>query len=169
MRTRQDRFGGMARFKHTRAAAITTLLAVAVATSIISTAAASPKEAAAGTIAVTERTQIMSYRDGNDVVRELQVRRTLTGTFSGTEVSLVHNITHPDGSADLTVVSSCTCTVEGRTGERHIQRTRVHRSGRHHHRPPEDHRRNRKPRRAWGEARGGTSVRRPCPAVHRPL
>ena len=116
MRTLQDRFGGMARFKHTRAAAITTLLAVAVATSIISTAAASPKEAAAGTIAVTERTQVMSYRDGNDVVRELQVRRTLTGTFSGTEVSLVHNVTHPDGSADLAVVSSCTCTVEGRTG-----------------------------------------------------
>jgi hypothetical protein len=44
------------------------------------------------------------------------VRRTLTGTFAGTEVSLVHNVTHPDGSADLAVVSSCTCTVEGRTG-----------------------------------------------------
>ena len=28
----------------------------------------------------------------------------------------MHNITHPDGSADLAVVSSCTCTVEGRTG-----------------------------------------------------
>ena len=47
-------------------------------------------------------------------MRELQVRRTLTGTF--TEVSLVHNVTHPDGSADLTVVSSCSCTVEGRSG-----------------------------------------------------
>ncbi len=49
-------------------------------------------------------------------MRELQVRRTLTGTFSGTEVSLVHNVTHPDGSADLAVVSSCTCAVDGRTG-----------------------------------------------------
>ncbi len=69
-----------------------------------------------GTIAVTERTLVLSYRDGNDIVRELQVRRTLTGTFSGTEVSLVHNVTHPDGSVDLTVISSCSCTVEGRTG-----------------------------------------------------
>jgi len=90
---------------------------VATATiSLVSTATASSKEAAAGTIAVTERTLVLSYRDGNDIVRELQVRRTLTGTFSGTEVSLVHNVTHPDGSADLTVVSSCSCTVEGRTG-----------------------------------------------------
>ena len=116
MRTVQHPFGGNVRLKLTRATAITTLLAAAAAATIISNAAASPKEPAAGTIAVTERTLVLSYRDGNDVVRELQVRRTLTGTFAGTEVSLVHNVTHPDGSADLTVVSSCTCTVEGRTG-----------------------------------------------------
>ena len=116
MRTVQHLFGGNVRLNLTRATAITTLLAAAAAVTIISTAAASPKEAAAGTIAVTERTLVLSYRDGNDVVRELQVRRTLTGTFAGTEVSLVHNVTHPDGSADLTVVSACTCTVEGRTG-----------------------------------------------------
>ncbi len=71
---------------------------------------------AAGTVAVTERTIVMSYRDGNDVVQERLVRRMLTGTFSGPEVSLVHNVTHTDGSADLTAVSSCSCTVEGRTG-----------------------------------------------------
>lgn len=109
-------FASVSRFKRTRAAALTTLVAAATAATIISTAAASPKEVAAGTIAVTERTPVLSYRDGNDVIRELLVRRTLTGTFAGTEVSLVHNVTHPDGTADLTVVSSCSCTVEGRTG-----------------------------------------------------
>ena len=91
-------------------------LLAAAAITLISTATAIFEGGAAGTIAVTERTLVLSYRDGNDIVRELQVRRTLTGTFSGSEVSLVHNVTHPDGSADLTVVSSCTCTVEGRTG-----------------------------------------------------
>ncbi|MBA3244051.1 MAG: DUF3224 domain-containing protein [Actinobacteria bacterium] len=107
MQQARNRFGG--------SAAIATAIAIAAVT-VISTATASSKETAAGTIAVTERTLVLSYRDGNDIVRELQVRRTLTGTFSGTEVSLVHNVTHPDGSADLTVVSSCSCTVEGRTG-----------------------------------------------------
>ena len=107
---------GKSPFNLRRAAAITTLLLVAAATIVISTAAASPKADAAGTIAVTGRALVMSYRDGNDVVRELLVQRTLTGTFAGTEVSLVHNVTHPDGSADLTVVSSCSCTVEGRAG-----------------------------------------------------
>lgn len=107
MQQARNRFGG--------SAAIATVIAIAAVTAI-STATASPKEAAAGTIAVTERTLVLSYRDGTDVVRELQVRRTLTGTFSGTEVSLVHSVTHPDGSADLTVISSCTCTVEGRIG-----------------------------------------------------
>ncbi len=101
--------------KLARVAAISALLAVAAAT-LISAAAAAPKEAAAGTITVTERTLVMSYREGDDVVRELLVRRTLTGTFAGLEVSLVHNVTHPDGSADLTVVSSCSCTVAGRSG-----------------------------------------------------
>ena len=107
MQQARSRFGG--------SAAIAAAIAIA-AVMVISTATASSKEAAAGTIAVTERTLVLSYRDGNDIVRELQVRRTLTGTFSGTEVSLVHNVTHPDGSADLRVVTSCTCTVEGRTG-----------------------------------------------------
>jgi len=107
MQQARNRFGG--------SEAIAAAIAIAAVT-VISTATASSKEAAAGTIAVTERTLVLSYRDGNDIVRELQVRRTLTGTFSGTEVSLVHNVTHPDGSADLRVVTSCTCTVEGRTG-----------------------------------------------------
>ena len=98
-----------------RRAAISALLAVAAAI-LISTATAAPKEAAAGTITVTDRTLVMSYRDGSDIVRELLVHRTLTGTYAGTEVSLVHNVTHPDGGADLTVLSSCSCTVEGRTG-----------------------------------------------------
>ena len=31
-------------------------------------------------------------------------------------MSIVHNVTHPDGSADLSVISSCTRTAEGRTG-----------------------------------------------------
>lgn len=114
MHPARNRFGGCPPLRLTRVAVIVALVAAA-ATTMISSATAS-SEAASGTIAVTERTLVMSYRDGNDVVRELQVRRTLTGTFSGTEVSLVHNVTHPDGSADLTVVSSCTCTVEGRTG-----------------------------------------------------
>ena len=98
-----------------RAAVISALLALA-ATMLISTATASSKTPASGAIGVTERTLVMSYRDGDDIVRELLVRRTLTGTFAGSEVSLVHNVTHPDGSSDLTVLSSCTCTVEGRTG-----------------------------------------------------
>lgn len=109
-------FERISRLKLKRAVAITTLVSAATAVTLISTATASSKQAAAGTIAVTERTPLLSYRKGKDVVTELLVRRTLTGTFSGTEVSLVHNVTHPDGSADLTVVSSCTCTVEGRTG-----------------------------------------------------
>ena len=108
-------FGGSRAFKLTRLALIAAVVAAAAVT-MISSAPASPKEAAAGTIAVTARTLVMSYRDGNDVVRELEVHRTLTGTFSGTEVSLVHNVTSPEGSQDLTVVSSCNCTVEGRTG-----------------------------------------------------
>lgn len=115
MHPARNRFGGGPPLTLTRVALVAALVAAAAIT-MISTATASSKEAAAGTIAVTERTLILSYRDGNDIVRELQVRRTLTGTFSGTEVSLVHNVTHPDGSADLTVVSSCSCTVEGRTG-----------------------------------------------------
>lgn len=115
MHPARNRFGGGPPLRLTRVAVIVALVAAA-ATTMISSATASSKEAASGTIAVTERTLVLSYRDGNDVVRELQVRRTLTGTFSGTEVSLVHNVTHPDGTADLTVVSSCTCTVEGRTG-----------------------------------------------------
>ncbi len=98
-----------------RVAAISALLAVAAAI-LISTATAAPKKAAAGTASVTDRTLVMSYRDGNDIVRELLVHRTLTGTYAGTVVSLVHNATHPDGSADLTVLDSCSCTVEGRTG-----------------------------------------------------
>lgn len=116
MRTVRHLFEGNPRFKVVRAAAIATLLVATAATMIISTAAASSKTDAAGTIAVTERTLLMSYGDGDNVVRELLVHRTLTGTFAGTEVSLVHNVTHPDGSSDLTVVSSCSCTVEERTG-----------------------------------------------------
>ena len=115
MHSARNRFRGGPPLALTRVASIVALVAAAAIT-MISTATASSKEAASGTIAVTERTLILSYRDGDDIVRELQVRRTLTGTFSGTEVSLVHNVTHPDGSADLKVVSSCTCTVEGRTG-----------------------------------------------------
>ncbi len=107
--------GGTSPLRLMRGAAISALLAV-VAAILISTATAAPKEAAAGTVSVTDRTIVMSYRDGNDIVRELLVHRTLTGTFAGTEVSLVHNATHPDGSAHLTVLSSCSCTVEGRTG-----------------------------------------------------
>jgi hypothetical protein len=102
-------------FRITRVAVISALLTVA-ASMLISTATASSKTAAAGTIGVTERTVVMSYRDGDDIVRELLVHRTLTGTFAGNEVSLVRNVTHPDGSSDLTVLSSCACTVEGRTG-----------------------------------------------------
>ena len=101
--------------KLTRLAVISALLLV-TAVALISTATAASNTAAAGTIAVTSRQVVMTYRDGNDIVRELLVSRTLTGTFAGTEVSLVQNVTHPDGSADLTVLSSCTCTVEGRTG-----------------------------------------------------
>ena len=99
----------------TRVAVISALLVVS-ATALISTATASSKTPAAGAIGVTERTVVMTYRAGDDIVRELLVRRTLTGTFSGSEVSVVHNVTHPDGSSDLKVLSSCTCTVEGRTG-----------------------------------------------------
>jgi len=111
----RSRFRGNWSFKLTRLALIAAGMAAAAVT-MISSATASPKQAATGTIAVTARTLVLSYRSGNDVVRELEVHRTLTGTFAGTEVSLVHNVTSPDGSQDLTVISSCTCTVEGRTG-----------------------------------------------------
>ena len=109
------RFGGSGPFKLTRLA-LTAAAVAAAAVTMISSATASPKQTATGTIAVTARTLVLSYRSGNDVVRELEVHRTLTGTFVGAEVSLVHNVTRSDGSQDLTVTSSCNCTVEGRTG-----------------------------------------------------
>ena len=87
-----------------------------VAATLISTAGAGPKQEAAGTVAVTDRTVLMSYHDGNNVIEERFVHRSLTGTFTGTETSVSRFVIYPDGSADLTAVSTCTCSVEGRTG-----------------------------------------------------
>jgi hypothetical protein len=58
----------------------------------------------------------MSYHDDKDTVQERLVHRTLTGTFAGSEVSIAKYTIHPDGSATISAVSSCTCTVDGRTG-----------------------------------------------------
>jgi len=98
-----------------RAAGISIVVAGAAAV-LISTAGASPKQDAAGTVAVIDRTVLMSYHDGDNVIEERFVHRSLTGTFTGTETSVSRFVIHPDGSADLTAVSSCTCSVAGRTG-----------------------------------------------------
>ena len=101
-----------------RAAAVS-VLAVVTAMTFISTAdASSRKDAkdAAGTVAVTDRAILMSYRHDKDVVQERLVHRILTGTFAGSEVSIATYTIHPDGSATISAVSSCTCTVDGRTG-----------------------------------------------------
>lgn len=90
--------------------------AAAAAAIAIATAGATPKEDAAGTIAVADRTVLMSYHDGDDVVEQRFVHRSLTGTFTGTETSLSRFVIHPDGSSDLTAVSSCSCSVAGHTG-----------------------------------------------------
>ncbi len=92
------------------------VVAAGAAAIVIATAGATPKEDAAGTIAVTDRTVLMSYHDGDNVIEERFVHRSLTGTFTGTETSVSRFVIHPDGSADLTAVSTCTCSVEGRTG-----------------------------------------------------
>src|SRR5215207_9571873 len=98
-----------------RAAGISIVVAGAAAV-LISTAGASPKQDAAGTVAPIDRTVLMSYHDGDNVIEERFVHRSLTGTFTGTETSVSHFVIHPDGSADLTAVSTCTCSVAGRTG-----------------------------------------------------
>lgn len=72
--------------------------------------------AASGTIRVTDRVVVMSYRHGTDLVQERLVHRSVTGTFAGLEVSIVHYVIHPDGSATITGTNSCACTVEGRSG-----------------------------------------------------
>ena len=115
MQPAQPLLGGGSLLKLGRTAAISALVAATAAT-LISTAGASSKKDAAGTVAVTGRTIVMSYRDGKDVVQERLVYRTITGTFAGPELSVVHNVTHPDGSVTLTAVTSCTCTVDGHTG-----------------------------------------------------
>src|SRR5436190_11324860 len=83
---------------------------------LISTAGASPKEDAAGTVAPIDRTVLMSYHDGDNLIEERFVHRSLTGTFSGTETSVSRFVIHSDGSADLTAVSTCSCSVAGRSG-----------------------------------------------------
>jgi hypothetical protein len=98
-----------------RAAAVIVFAAVTAVTSM-STADASSRKDAAGAVAVTDRAILMSYRHDKDMVQERLVHRTLTGTFAGSEVSIATYTIHPDGSATITAVSSCTCTVDGRTG-----------------------------------------------------
>jgi Protein of unknown function (DUF3224) len=98
---------------------LTSVLAAMMAVTFISTADASSKrdaKDAAGTVGVTDRAILMSYRGDEDIVQERLVHRILTGTFAGSEVSVAKYTIHPDGSATITAVSSCTCTVEGRTG-----------------------------------------------------
>jgi hypothetical protein len=114
MRPVQRLFGGTLPLKLGRAAAILALVAAGATT--LSSADASSKMGAAGTVGVTERAVLMSYRDGDNVVQERLVHRVLTGTFSGSEVGLVHYVIHPDGSATITGVDTCTCTIQGRTG-----------------------------------------------------
>ena len=92
------------------------LVVAGTAAILISTAGADPKQDAAGTISVTDRTVLMSYHDGDNVIEERFVHRSLTGTFTGTETSVSRFVIHPDGSADLTAVSTCSCSVAGRTG-----------------------------------------------------
>jgi hypothetical protein len=101
-----------------RAAAVIVFAAVTAVTSMSSADASSRKDAkdAAGTVGVTDRAILMSYRHDKDIVQERLVHRVLAGTFAGSEVSLATYTIHPDGSATITAVSSCTCKVEGRTG-----------------------------------------------------
>jgi hypothetical protein len=114
MRPAQRLFGGSLLLKLGRAAAIIAVVAAGATT--LSSAAASSKMDAAGTLAVTDRAVLMSYRDGKNVVQERLVHRVLTGTFSGSEVAVVHYVIHPDGSATITGADTCTCTIQGRTG-----------------------------------------------------
>lgn len=72
--------------------------------------------AASGTVAVTDRVILLSYRDGQDLVQERFVHRQLTGTFAGIEVSVAHFVIHSDRSVTLRAESVCSCTVEGRFG-----------------------------------------------------
>lgn len=103
------------------------MLAIAVVAAAAVAALAIPSQGAAltgksqgtpasGTVAVTNRQILLSYRDERDVVQERFVHRQLAGTFAGTEVAVVHFVIHPDGSATVTGINTCSCTVDGRTG-----------------------------------------------------
>ena len=115
MRSARRLFEGRLLLTLGRATAVTVLAGVTAMT-FISTADASSRKDAAGTVAVTDRAILMSYRHDKDVVQERLVHRILTGTFAGSEVSIATYTIHPDGSATIAAVSSCTCTVDGRTG-----------------------------------------------------
>jgi hypothetical protein len=104
-----------------RTLAITVLAGAAIAALTIHAQGAvqlTPSEGkpASGTVAVTDRTILMSYHDGRELVQERFVHRKLTGTFAGTEVAVVHYVIHPDGSATIRGASTCSCTIEGRAG-----------------------------------------------------
>ena len=77
---------------------------------------AAEQKPASGTIGVTQREILFSYRQGRDVVQERLVHRQLTGTFSGVEVAVVRYAIHPDHSATIRATSSCSCTLEGKAG-----------------------------------------------------
>jgi hypothetical protein len=104
-----------------RKLAMTVLAGAAVAAFAIPTQGAAQRgesegTPASGTVGVTSRQIVLSYRDGRDMVQERLVHRQLTGTFAGAEVAVVHYVTHQDGSATITGAETCTCMVEGRTG-----------------------------------------------------
>jgi hypothetical protein len=115
MRSARRLFEGRFLLTFGRATAVVAFAAGAAFT-FISTADASSKNDAAGTVGVTDRAILMSYRRDKDTVQERLVHRTVTGTFAGSEVSIATYTINPDGSATITAISSCTCTVDGRTG-----------------------------------------------------
>ena len=108
-------------FKSWRLLAIT-MLAVGALAAFASHAQGAAKlsesagNTASGTLAVTDRAILLSYHDGEDLVQERLVHRQVTGTFAGAEVAVVHYVIHPDGSATIEGVETCSCTIQGRTG-----------------------------------------------------
>lgn len=74
------------------------------------------EKTASGTVSVTSREILLSYQKGQDLIQERLVHRQLTGTFVGAETAVAHYVIHPDGSATVMSVGTCSCTVDGRTG-----------------------------------------------------
>lgn len=91
------RFANRLLFKVRGTLAIAVLAAIGVAAfaglangAAVTQAAEPGQKPASGTVAVTDRSILLSYHDGRDLVQERYIHRKLTGTIAGTEVAVVH-------------------------------------------------------------------------------